>query len=374
MPAHQRRKKQKDHTAELLAKFPHEERLITLPEEERICKRCGTALTSMGKEKIRTEIEFIPAKVKVIDYYRESFQCLACRKEAHFSIEKPAMPQPVIAKSIASPSSVAHVMVQKYQQSMPLYRQEREWKEIGIPLSRATLANWVIRPAEDWLMPLVSRLQQDLLQQDVIHADETPVQVHKEKGRKNPAKSYMWVFSSGEFEQAHPIRLYEYQPGRSGSYAEDFLKGFNGILQTDGYNGYQKVPCQAHALCWVHARRYFVEAIPPDLPKEDLLGSICKEAIERINELFAIDKGLAERAIRIFTIGRKNWLFSDSPKGAQASAAIYSIIETAKANGLNPFEYLKCLLEHLPNADIQRHPEHLDDVLPWNKTIQQNCK
>ena len=113
VPAHQCRKKQKDHTAELLAKFPHEERLITLPEEERVCKRCGTALTSMGKEKIRTEIEFIPAKVKVIDYYRESFQCLAYRKEAHFSIEKPAMPQPVIAKSIASPSSVAHVMVQK---------------------------------------------------------------------------------------------------------------------------------------------------------------------------------------------------------------------------------------------------------------------
>ena len=281
VPAHQRRKKQKDHTAELLAKFPHEECLITLPEEERICKRCGTALTSMGKEKIRTEIEFIPAKVKVIDYYRESFQCLACRKEAHFSIEKPAMPQPVIAKSIASPSSVAHVMVQKYQQSMPLYRQEREWKEIGIPLSRATLANWIIRPAEDWLMPLVSRLRQGLLEQDVIHADETPVQVHKEKGRKNPAKSYMWVFSSGEYEQAHPIRLYEYQPGRSGSYAEEFLKGFNGILQTDGYTGYQKVPCHAHALCWAHARRYFVEAIPPDLQKEDLLGSICKEAIER---------------------------------------------------------------------------------------------
>ena len=285
-------------------------------------------------------------------------------------------------------------MVQKYLQAMPLYRQEREWKEIGIPLSRATLANWVIRPAEDWLMSLVSRLQQDLLKQDIIHADETPVQVHKEKGRRNPAKSYMWVFSSSEYEQAHPIRLYEYQPGRSGSYAEAFLKGFNGILQTDGYTGYQKVPCRAHALCWAHARRYFVEAIPPDLKEEDLFGSICKEAIERINALFAIDKELAglpaaerknqrlqlekdkleayfawlqdvmpkvlpksklgkaiqyslahqeelqafledgntalsnnicERAIRNFTIGRKNWLFSDSPKGAKASAAVYSI-------------------------------------------------
>ena len=124
-------------------------------------------------------------------------------------------------------------------------------------------------------------------------ADETPVQVHKEKGRKNPAKSYMWVFSSGEFEQAHPIRLYEYQPGRSGRYVEEFLKGFNGILQTDGYTGYQKAACQAHALCWAHARRYFVEAIPPDLQKEYLLGSICKEAIERINKLLAIDKRLA---------------------------------------------------------------------------------
>ena len=110
------------------------------------------------------------------------------------------------------------------------------------------------------------------------------------------------------------------------------------------------------------------------LPKEDLLGSICKEAIERINELFAIDKRLAERPIRNFTIGRKNWLFSDSPKGAKASAAVYSIIETAKANGLNPFQYLKYLFEHLPNADIQRHPGHLDDILPWNETIQQNCK
>ena len=88
----------------------------------------------------------------------------------------------------------------------------------------------------------------------------------------------------------------------------------------------------------------------------------------------ALSNNICERAIRNFTIGRKNWLFSDSPKGAKASAAVYSIIETAKANGLNPFQYLKYLFEHLPNADIQRHPEHLDDVLPWNETIQQNCK
>lgn len=443
VPAHQRRKKQKNHLAEILASAHHEERVITLPEDQRICKRCGAPLVSMGKEKIRTEVGFIPAQIKVIDFVRESFQCLECRKQGHFSIEKPAMPQPVIAKSIASPSSVAHVITQKYQQSLPLYRQEREWKDIGLPLSRATLGNWVIRAAEDWLMPLKKRLQEILLQQEIVHADETPVQVHKEKNRKNPTKSYMWVFSSGEYETAHKIRVYEYQPGRSGSYAEALLKDFHGVLETDGYTGYQKVSCKEHAFCWVHARRYFVDAIPSGLAEEDILSSTCKQAIERIDEFFALDKGLAElsaderkaqrlqfekdkleayfawleeiqpkvlpksklgkaiqyslshkdglqaylqdgnialsnniceRAIRNFTIGRKNWLFSDSPKGADASAAAYSILETAKVNEINPYEYFKYLFEQLPNIDFLRHPEKLDDFLPWSDNIQQNCK
>ena len=177
VPAHQRRKKQSGRTEEILNSFPHEEQVITLPEDQRVCKRCGAPLTSMGKEKIRTEVQFIPATIKVIDFYRETFQCLECRKQDHFSIEKPVMPQPVLAKSIASPSSVAHVICQKYLLSLPLYRQEQEWKGIGLMLSRATLSNWVIRPTEDWLMPVVERMHMHLLQLPVIHADETPVQV-----------------------------------------------------------------------------------------------------------------------------------------------------------------------------------------------------
>lgn len=348
-----------------------------------------------------------------------------------------------LAEILASAPHEEHVITQKYQQSLPLYRQEREWKDIGLPLSRATLGNWVIRTAEDWLMPLKKRLQETLLQQEIVHADETPVQVHKEKNRKNPTKSYMWVFSSGEYETAHKIRVYEYQPGRSGSYAEALLKDFHGVLETDGYTGYQKVSCREHAFCWAHARRYFVDAIPPGLAEEDILSSICKQAIERIDEFFALDKGLAElsaderkaqrlqleknkleayfawmeeiqpkvlpksklgkaiqyslshkdglqaylqdgnialsnniceRAIRNFTIGRKNWLFSDSPKGADASAAAYSILETAKVNEINPYKYFKYLFEQLPNIDFLRHPEKLDDFLPWSDNIQQNCK
>ena len=176
--------------------------VVTLPEDERICKRCGTQLISMGREKIRTEVQFIPATVKVIDFYRESFQCRECRKKEHFSIEKPQMPQPVLAKSIASPSSVAHVIAQKYQFSMPLYRQEQEWKSIGIALSRATLANWVIRSAEDWLMPLVDCMHAELLKQLIIHAYETPVQVLNEKGRKN------WLFSASPKGAAASAAVY----------------------------------------------------------------------------------------------------------------------------------------------------------------------
>ena len=354
------------------------------------------------------------------------------------------MPQPVLAKSIASPSSVAHVIAQKYQFSMPLYRQEQEWKSIGIALSRATLANWVIRSAEDWLMPLVDCMHAELLKQPVIHADETPVQVLNEKGRKNKTKSYMWVYTNGEFVQdGHQIRIYEYHPGRNGGFAGKFLEGYAGILQTDGYAGYEQISCKAHALCWVHARRYFVDAIPAGISQEDAAESISGQAIRKINELFALDKELShksaeerqterlrlekdkleaffvwleriqpkvlpksalgkavnyalnhrkglsvfltdgnialsnnicELAIRNFTIGRKNWLFSASPKGASASAAVYSIVETSKANDLEPFRYLTYLLEKLPNINFKIHPEVLKDFLPWSKEVQQKCK
>lgn len=231
------------------------------PHQPALFLFCGRL--SMGCEKIRTEVQFILATVKIIDFYRKTFQCLECRKQEHFSIEKPAKPQPVLAKSIASPSSIAHVITQKYQFAMPLYRQEQEWKAIGIALLRATLANWVIRAAQDWLVPLVDRMHQLLLLQPIIHADETPVQVLGEKGRKNKTKSYMWVFTNGEYEQeGHQIRIYKYQPERSGSFAGEFLKEYKGTLQTDGYAGYEQVAYRAHALCWAHARRYFVEALP----------------------------------------------------------------------------------------------------------------
>lgn len=252
----------------------------------------------------------------------------------------------------------------------------------------------------------------------------------------------MWVYGSGK-SSLQPMRIFEYQPGRSGDYPKEFLKGYNGFIHTDAYAGYNKVPNITRCLCWAHLRRKFVDALPKDL--KDQRATISNEGINYCNRLFAIEKqlehltsnereiqrlkqlkpvleafwswvestlysgtllpkgklitalnyarnhkeefmnflldgdcvlsnNLAENSIRPFTIGRKNWLFSGSPKGARTSAAIYSIIETAKANGLTPYKYLKYIFEELPGVQFEAHSEFLEDYLPWNEEAQQLCK
>ena len=435
------RKKYPGQKKELLENLPHEKKVFTLEENERICKRCGDKLVPMGEEFIRSELEYIPAKIKVIDLYRQTFECRNCRKNEHFSIEKPDIPPAVLAHSMATPSAIAHTMIQKYAYAVPLYRQEKQWQQLGIKISRATLANWIILAAGQWLAPVVKKLHEYLLEETVIHADETPVQVLNEQGRKNTAKSYMWLYSSGKYEPAHNIRIFEYQPGRKGDYAREFLNGFKKYLHTDAYAGYEKVEGTIHCLCWSHVRRYFVEAVPPDI--DDISCTIAKEGITQINKFFKIEKklagfahekrkeerllqekpllrafwswietnrnkvlpkskigrainyaylnqnnlqtyledgrcdisnNLAENSIRPFTVGRKNWLFSGSPKGARASAAVYSIIETCKANKIDAYKYLIYLFEYLPTLPLIRDPELIDGYLPWSADIQNNCK
>ena len=436
-----RRKKAVGQREKLLEDLPHEEKIYTLAPEDRICKRCGAALVSMGKELIRTEVQFIPAQIKIIDHVRESFECRPCRKEQHFSIEKPVLPNPVLPHSLASASSIAHVMVQKYGNSLPLYRQEKEWKELGLEVSRATLASWIMRASRDWLMPVVDLLRKNLLEETYLHADETTVQVRHEKNRKNTSTSYMWVYASGKYGAKHKIRIFDYQPGRNGNYAKEFLQGFTGYLHTDAYAGYNKVADVTRCFCWSHVRRDFVDALPENI--DDAAGTLAKAGIEQINRLFALEKefelldeqerkkqrllqekpvldafwswietnkdkvlpkskllkamnyaqnhqdgleaflgdgncnlsnNLAENSIRPFTIGRKNWLFSGSPKGAAASAAVYSLIETCKANGINEYKYLKYLFETLPNLEFQRDAKLLEEYLPWSQGVQENCR
>jgi transposase len=137
-------------------------------------------------------------------------------------MEKSPVPDPVIQHSFASPSSVAWVMYQKFVNALPLYRQEKEWKALGVSLSRATMANWIIAASRDWLVPIVERMHQILLKEKYLHSDETPVQVLNEEGRKNTTDSYMWVYSTGQ-HCSHQIRIFDYRTGRSGKYPQERL-------------------------------------------------------------------------------------------------------------------------------------------------------
>ena len=435
-----RRKKFRGQREALLRDIPHEKKLCTLAEEDRFCEACGSPLYSIGEEFVRTEIEFIPAKIRVIDYYRETFECRKCRKEEREYIEKSPMPYPVIQHSYASASTIAQVIHQKFELAVPLYRQEKEWKVLGVALSRATMSNWLLVSYRDWLAPVVDRLKQELLKQKYLHIDETVVQVLNEQNRKNTTDSYMWVYCSIK-DSKHPVRLFDYRPGRSGEFPKRFLGDYKGYVHTDAYKGYEKVNGITRCLCWTHLRRYFVEALPKDMESPE--STIPAQAIAYINKLFEIEnklevlspegrkaqrleqempvlnafwswaekasKGilpksklgiafqyalgnkegfmnylldgncvisnnLAENSIRPFTIGRKNWLFSGSPKGAEASAGIYTLIETAKANGLNPTKYIQYILGDIPGTVFLEYPEILDDYMPWDEYVQKICR
>lgn len=420
---------------ELAETLPVMEIVCDLPDLQRTCNICNGELRYLGKERVRDEIEIIPAQVRVLRYVRYNYVCKECEKETgEANIIKSPVPAPVMKRSLASASSLAHVMYQKYVNAMPLNRQEKDWANQGVSLSRATLANWVIRPSHDWLEPLYNTMKQSLIKEPVIHADETVVQVLKEEGKNPSSESRMWVYASGKSKT--PAVLFEYQPTRSGQHAKRFLEGFKGFLQTDGYAGYNAVPDVVHCGCWAHLRRKFEEALPKSANQSDSKAEIglkyCNqlfnlekewadiEAQERyakrleqakpvldafwswvsslnvlegsnlgkavtyaINQKSALSAFLldgkteisnnrAENAIRPYVTGRKNWLFSDTKRGAIASATVYSIIETAKLNNLNPYMYLVHLFTQLPNLK-ELTSETLMQFLPWSDVLPEWC-
>ena len=404
--AHQRKKKRSQ--GEMLNHLPEEEVLLELPEEQLVCGKCGGKMKPIGKKFLRHEMQIIPKQIKLLAYYAVTYACDKCEKDtgfAHIASVKP--PVPLMKHSLASPSTVAYIMTQKYVDGLPLARQEKIWAREGICLSRATMANWVIQCTQSWLKPLYKHMKQELLTHSVIHADETVVQVLKEEGKPATSESRMWLYASAAL-LGNQVRLFEYQPDRSGKRPEAFLKGFGGALVTDGYAGYNQVINVTHCGCWAHVRRKWREAMPegatvktskaavgfqycnklfaeerkcvsykPEYRQEyrqnkelPLLeeyyawlnmvhpekGSKLEEAVRyslnQKQQLMAfldngevpISNNLAENAIRPFTLGRKNWLFCDTPKGAEASAIVYSLVESAKANGIEPFAYLQHVL------------------------------
>ena len=220
---------------ELFKDLPSQEQVFKLEESQQICPVDGSNLSIVGNKFLRSEIKYIPAEISIVNIYQETYECRTCKKEDRPGMYNPYTPEPVLQHSYATASSVAWTMYQKFVQSVPLYRQEKYWKQMGFPLSRGTLSNWIMKTSEEWLYPVAEKLREELLKEKFLHADETPVQVLNEEGKKNTTKSYMWVYSTS-VNSKRGIRIFKYASGRSGDNAKEFLKGFKGYLHTDGFS------------------------------------------------------------------------------------------------------------------------------------------
>ena len=360
------------------------------------------------------------------------------------TIVRASRPKDVFRNSIVTPALLSTIVVGKYANHIPLERQSQCYKDYGVELETNTMANWMIKGAEQYFSILYDELHNYLYKSNIIHADETPFTVIKD-GRKAGTDSYMWVYRNGACDAENPVVIYDYQQTRKTDHPREFLKGYSGIVVTDGYQVYHSLEKQREDLqvagCWIHAKRKFAEIVKTsnseDLSKDNIVAA---EAVRRISKMFhednqldnlskadkekqrgrllkplvddffawaketisklpadgATHKGLqycinqekylrvflsngyvpmdnnrAEQAIRPFTIGRKNWVNIYSPNGAGASAILYSIIETAKANRLRLNDYIEYAITELVNHQDDTNRDFLKDLLPWSDIVQE---
>jgi len=410
VPAHTRKKRGRKKLPEVL---PRVDVVHELSGDELICPHDGATLAEIGAV-TSEQLDIVPAKIQVIRHIRKQYAC-----DCGQCIKTATLPKQPIPKSMASPGLLAHITVSKYQDALPLYRQETILRRIGVDIPRATLANWMIR-AGTLIQPLINLMRDRLLDYDIVQMDETPVQVLNEVGKRAQSKSYIWVQRGGP--PAQPVVLYDYDPGRGAGVPKRLLEGFKGYLQTDGYDGYNAVVAVnglTHLGCMAHARRRFNDAVKAQgrnrkrgkahrglslirklyrvegqarkLTPDERYAHRQKQARPVLDEMRAwldealplvspssewkqltrylddgrleIDNNGAENAIRPFVLGRKNWLFSASVKGVKASANLYSLIETAKANGQEPYVYLRRVFTELPQAETV---EAIEALLPGN--------
>ena len=408
--------------------LPRKREVHDIADDEKTCDCCGNELHVIGEE-VSEKLDIVPAKATVIEHVRLKYGCRGCET----GVKTAPVPASPIPKSIATPGLLAWITVSKYGDALPLYRQVSILKRLDVEISRATLANWMVRTAS-LLEPLYEALKAQLLQQPAMMADETTVQVLKEPGREATATSYMWLYRNAAHSQ--PVLIYEYQPGRGSEHPLTFLQNYRGYLQCDGYSAYKRLarlqPDIRLVGCMAHARRKFKEAYDA-LPKNkqqatskpgQMLALIRKlyaiekrvrskppaeKCLSRQNDarpvmdkmkawlekqapkiapksklgeairymqnqwvyleryldsgLVDIDNNASERAIKPFVMGRKGWLFSDTVAGAKSSAILYSLIETAKQNGHEPYAWLRHVLTVLPS---RAKGSDFTDLLPMN--------
>lgn len=393
--------------------LPRERIVHDVPAMFKTCNLCEREKAKIGED-VTEQYEYTPSAIVVLEHVRPRYAC-SCGCQGVVQAPKP--PQP-IEKGSAGPGLLAHVLVSKYCDHLPLYRQEKILRRQGLDLSRSTLCGWVLEVAALLEAP-VRLMRRRILQSNVVHCDESPLQVQDEAGGRLH-QAWMWVYVG---DPDHPYTVYDYQRSRGQAGPTSWLEGFaGGYLATDAYAAYNQ-PARIHQAlrsgCNAHARRKFFEAkltapvqalhalefyrqlydvearareLPPDerlrlrqteaapifdrfqawlceqealaLPKSPLGTAIGYartqwEPLTRYlaDPRLAIDNNVAERAIRPLAIGRKNWLFAGSDNGGRATATLYSLIESARRNGVEPFEYLRdCLrrLPGMPQSDLEQ--------------------
>ncbi len=239
------RKKRKGKRDEFYEGLATEQIIHELPESERVCPDCGGELHACGHEVLRREVEIIPAQIKALEHVQTVYACRNCEQHSDadaLPMVKAPVPAPVIPGSgLASPSLVSFIMSNKYVLALPLYRQEQELARVGIHISRQTMANWVIYAANRWLKPIYDLLREELLGHDILHADESTLQVIRENGRRASQTSYMWMYHTGKDAERHAA-LFEYQPTREGKHPLAFLSGYKGFLHVDENTTSRKSP------------------------------------------------------------------------------------------------------------------------------------
>lgn len=392
------------------------------------------------EDEVYNRYRFTPMKIEIEAHHVGVYKS---RKDNHF--KKAKHPGYLLRNSLVSPSLEAAILNAKYVNAVPLYRQEQEFKRRGLNITRAEMAHWTILCAERYLSILYDYLHEKIYEYHVIQADETPVRVTKEN-RTEGARHYMWVYRTGRMYAGKQIVLYEYQPSRNANHPREFLKAFNGICVTDGYQVYHTIEKERDNLkiagCWAHARRRFDEAVKA-LPKANRKNALAYLALKQIQAIYReenkladmspgerlqhrrltikplvdayfawvkqnvtkvpaksktangfnysinqeqylrtfledgevpMDNNAAEQSIRGFCVGKKNWVMIDTIAGADASAIIYSIAETAKANNLKPYEYFEYLLTEIPRHMDDHDTSFCEELLPWSPLLPENCK
>lgn len=400
-----------------------------LPREEEVhepactCPNCGGTMRKLGED-VTEVLDYVPASFKVIRHVRPKLSCRVCE-----TIVQAPMPSRPIERGKPGPGLLAHVLVSKYADHLPLYRQAEIYAREGVDLERSTLADWVGRSTA-LLDPLVAALRKSVLSSNTLHGDDTPVPVLA-PGLGKTRTGRLWVYvrdGRPHGSPQPPAAVFFYSPDRKGEHPKAHLKNFAGVLHADGYAGFNPVfetGSVTEAACWAHVRRKFfdehatspsplttealdrigalygiedtirgqppnerrrirqdqaapllaqlkawLEAILPRLSGKSDLAKAIRYTLSRWAALncyaddgrVEIDNNAAERSIRGIALGRKNWLFAGSDNGGERAAAIYSLIETCKLNGIDPEAYLRSVLTNIADHPINR----VADLLPWN--------